>query len=48
MGLKERVLNTVISNLMTAFSLGAGAFITLKAMPWLIDTGLLHVTVVMK
>jgi hypothetical protein len=48
MGLKDRIIHTTVSNLMTAFSVGAGAFITLKALPWLIDAGLLHVTVVMK
>jgi len=48
MGLKERVIQTTLSNLMTAFSLGAGMFIMFKAMPWLIDSGLLPVTVVMK
>jgi hypothetical protein len=48
MGLKERVLSTVVNNLMLALSASTGAFITLKAMPWLINSGLLHVTVVMK
>lgn len=48
MGLKDRIIQTTVGNLMMALSLGAGAFITTKAMPWLIDTGLLHVTVVMK
>lgn len=48
MGLKERIIHTTVSNLMTALSTGVGAFVTLKAMPWLIDSGLLHVTVVMK
>jgi hypothetical protein len=48
MGLKERIIHTTVSNLMTALSAGAGMFVMLKAMPWLIDSGLLHVTVVMK
>lgn len=48
MGLKERIIHTTVGNLMTALSFGAGSFIALKAMPWLIDSGLLHVTVVMK
>jgi len=48
MGLKERVMHTVVGNLMMALSASTGAFVTLKALPWLIDSGLLHVTVVMK
>lgn len=48
MGLKERVLSTVINNLITAFSFGLGAFLMLKAMPWLVNNGILPTTLVMK
>lgn len=48
MGLKDRIIHTTASNLMTALSFGAGSFLMLKAMPWLIGSGLLPVTLVMK
>ena len=48
MGLKERVLSTVVNNLMTALSFGGGSFVMFKALPWLIGSGVLPAHVVMK
>lgn len=48
MGLKERVFSTVVNNLMLAFSCGLGAFLMTKAMPWLVNNGVLPTTMVMK
>ncbi|QKY78593.1 membrane protein [Streptomyces phage Dryad] len=48
MGLKERIVQTVLNNLMLALSGTAGGLLALKVTPWLISSGLLRVTMVMK
>jgi hypothetical protein len=48
MGLKDRIVQTTISNLMLALSFGGGSFLMFKALPWLIGSGVLPVHVVMK
>jgi len=48
MGLKARILHTVSNNLMMAFSTALGAWLMLKALPWLIGSGILPMNVVMK
>lgn len=48
MGLKDRIIQTTVSNLMLALSFGGGSWITFKALPWLISSGVLSLTVVMK
>jgi len=48
MGLKDRIVQTTTSNLMLALSFGGGSWLMLKAMPWLISSGVLPVHVVMK
>lgn len=49
MGLKERVLSTVVNNLVTAaFFAGSMWVMSHYIFPWLISSGILHVTIVMK
>jgi len=48
MGLKDRIMQTTVSNLMLALSFGGGAWLMTQAMPWLVNHGLLPVHLVMK
>jgi hypothetical protein len=48
MGLKDRIVQTTVGNLMTALSFGGGAWLMTQAMPWLTSHGLLPVHLVMK
>lgn len=48
MGLKDRIIHTVLNNLMLAISGGAGGLFALKVTPWLVNHGLLQAIVIMK
>jgi hypothetical protein len=48
MELKDRIIQTTMNNLMVAASLGLGGFIGTSVLPWLVSSGILQVTVVMK